>query len=353
MLGLLLSVNILSPSALRTTAMVSTRSAICVRPVATTLRKLPAMSAVSRTKAGAAGRTKAVAAAGQSARAKTFEGGTSVAVGKGRGSSATSPTPPRAKAGQLELEPPAGWRATYNLITELRSDRTAVVDSMGSEALAESAPCGTSKAELDYHTLISLMLSSQTKDTVNAATMVKLRAHGLSVGNILATSDEDLDQLIHAVGFHNNKVKFIKGATQILADKHGGRIPDTMEGLLELPGVGPKMALIVMRVAFGKTEGISVDTHVHRISNQLGWVGEGQTKTPEKTRAALEAWMPAEIWPDVNLLLVGFGQEIQTEKAKLLQKCLACSDSKAALALVARCGLDVDKELAKLQPRLK
>lgn len=63
--------------------------------------------------------------------------------------------------------------------------------------------------------------------------------------------------------------------------------------------------------------------------------------------------MPRDIWGDVNLLLVGFGQEIQTEKPKLLRKCLDCSDPKEALALVATCGLDVDKELSKLQPRLK
>jgi len=267
--------------------------------------------------------------------------------------STPSPASARQAKTPLLLNPPDGWRPTYDLITKLRADRTAVVDRMGSEAIADDVPDGTTTAQRDYQTLISLMLSSQTKDTVNAATMVKLRAHGLSVENILATPDDVLDGLIRAVGFHNNKVKFIKGATQIIADQHDGRIPDTMDGLLALPGVGPKMALIVLRVAFGKVEGISVDTHVHRIANQLGWTGEAPTKTPEKTRAALEAWMPSDIWPDVNLLLVGFGQEIQTERAKLLRKCLACSDREAALELVGRCGLDVERELAKLQPRLK
>ncbi len=100
-----------------------------------------------------------------------------------------------------------------------------------------------------------------------------------------------------------------------------------------------------MRVAFGEVVGISVDTHVHRIANQLGWAARGgaASKTPEKTRAALEAWMPREVWGEVNLLLVGFGQEIQTEKPKLLRKALACSDPVAARALLARCGMDVEK----------
>ena len=104
-------------------------------------------------------------------------------------------------------------------------------------------------------------------------------------------------------------------------------------------------AIIVMRVAFGEVVGISVDTHVHRIANQLGWAARGgaASKTPEKTRAALEAWMPREVWGEVNLLLVGFGQEIQTEKPKLLRKALACSDPVAARALLARCGMDVEK----------
>ena len=113
----------------------------------------------------------------------------------------SSPAASKAAASPL-LEPPAGWRATYDLIVELRADRTAVVDTMGSEALSELG--GT--ADMEYQTLVSLMLSSQTKDTVNAAAMLKLRAHGLSVENILQTDDATLDGLIHAVGFHNNKV---------------------------------------------------------------------------------------------------------------------------------------------------
>jgi endonuclease-3 len=91
-------------------------------------------------------------------------------------------------------------------------------------------------------------------------------------------------------------------------------------------------------------EGISVDTHVHRISNQLGWVGvSGPTKTPEHTRKAIESWMPREVWSEVNLLLVGLGQEIQTEKAKLLRKAVLCSRPHQAARLLVTCGLDVPR----------
>ena len=222
---------------------------------------------------------------------------------------------------------------------------------MGCEAINESAAPDVAA----YQTLISLMLSSQTKDTVNAATMVKLRAHGLSVENILATPDETLHELIRQVGFHNNKVKYIKQATKILQDEHGGKVPDSMDALLRLPGVGPKMALICLNVAFGKVEGISVDTHVHRICNQLGWTGgepttdkaSFATKDPEKTRQAIESWMPTDIWGDVNLLLVGLGQEVQTEKPKLLRKALAASDPAFALGLLVALGVDVVKVAKK------
>ena len=239
------------------------------------------------------------------------------------------------------LSPPDGWQTTYDLITELRADRTAVVDTMGCEAINESAAPDVAA----YQTLISLMLSSQTKDTVNAATMVKLRAHGLSVENILATPDETLHELIRQVGFHNNKVKYIKQATQILQDEHGGKVPDSMDALLRLPGVGPKMALICLNVAFGKVEGISVDTHVHRICNQLGWTGDDGTKNPEATRKAIESWMPREVWSEVNVLLVGLGQEVQTERSKLLSKAISSSDPLRALRLCETLGVPVEKGL--------
>jgi endonuclease-3 len=161
------------------------------------------------------------------------------------------------------------------------------------------------------------MLSSQTKDTTNALAMGRLQTElpaykegepmGLNLENILAVDPVLLNELIWAVGFHNNKTKYIKATAEILRDKFGGDIPDTIEGMISLPGVGPKMAYLCMSSAWGRTEGIGVDVHVHRITNLWGW---HQTKNPEETRLALQSWLPKELWHEINWLLVGFGQKI-------------------------------------------
>lgn len=235
---------------------------------------------------------------------------------------------------------PPGWQPTYALIKELRRDRSAPVDLFGAEVLPEKS---VSAEVRRFQTLIALMLSSQTTDEVVGATMVRLQAHGCSLDAFLATSDEKLHALLRgppSVGFHNNKTKFIAKACVLLRDNHGGRVPDTLEGLVSLPGVGPKMAHIVLNVAFGKVHGIGVDTHVHRICNQLHWV---KSKQPEQTRKQLEGWLPRPLWGEINLLMVGLGQEIQKHKAKLLRKVLSCSDPKRAVKLVKTLGLDVTK----------
>lgn len=106
------------------------------------------------------------------------------------------------------------------------------------------------------------------------------------------------------------KVKHLKKTAEILKRDYDCDIPDSVEGLCKLPGVGPKMAHLCMNIAWKKQSGIGVDTHVHRISNRLGWTGENGTKTPEDTRKALEGWLPESKWTEINWLLVGFGQQI-------------------------------------------
>ena len=185
------------------------------------------------------------------------------------------------------------------------------------------------------------MLSSQTKDTVNMATMKKLRDHGCTVQKILQTPDERLDELIHAVGFHNTKTKHIKQATQMISDNNAGKIPDTMDGLLALPGVGPKMALIILRVVFGKVEGISVDTHVHRIANQLAWTGENVN---EDARAYSRGTGGLDAARGVGRREPRFGRSRPRgadRKAKLLSKCCGCSRPADALRLAALLGIKV------------
>lgn len=114
------------------------------------------------------------------------------------------------------------------------------------------------------------MLSSQTKDPVTAAAMKNLQvglSGGFNLEALLQVEPNELNRMIGSVGFHNNKTKYIKATALIIRDKFEGEIPDTIEGLISLPGVGPKMAYLTMSSAWGRDEGIGVDVHVHRITN--------------------------------------------------------------------------------------
>uniref|UniRef100_A0A4W5KB60 Endonuclease III-like protein 1 n=1 Tax=Hucho hucho TaxID=62062 RepID=A0A4W5KB60_9TELE len=172
-----------------------------------------------------------------------------------------------------------------------------------------------------YQVLVSLMLSSQTRDQVTSAALQRLRAHGCTVDNIVNTDDDTLGQLIYPVGFWRTKVKYLKQTSVILQREFRGDIPNTVEGLVRLPGVGPKMAHLAMDIAWHQVSGIGVDTHVHRISNRLGWT-RGGTKNPEETRKALEDWLPRDLWSEINWLLVGFGQQVCLPVNPLCSVCL-------------------------------
>ncbi|XP_036962906.1 endonuclease III-like protein 1 isoform X1 [Acanthopagrus latus] len=214
-------------------------------------------------------------------------------------------------------EPP-DWKKQLGYIREMRSGRDAPVDNMGAEKCYDTgAPAHVRR----FQVLVSLMLSSQTKDQVTAAAMQKLRAHGCTVENILATDDDTLGKLIHPVGFWRTKVKYLKLTSAMLQKEFGGDIPDSVEGLVSLPGVGPKMAHLAMDIAWDQVSGIGVDTHVHRISNRLGWLKK-PTKNPEETRKALEQWLPRELWSEINWLLVGFGQQVCLPINPLCSVCL-------------------------------
>ena len=213
---------------------------------------------------------------------------------------------------------PPNWEQIYEITTEMRKKVVAPVDTMGCESLAEAH---RSPIDRRLQTLVALMLSSQTKDTVTAVAMKQLQEGlpgGFNLEALLQVSPEDLNSLINKVGFHNNKTKFIKQVAIILRDQFEGDIPDTVEGLISLPGVGPKMAYLTMSAAWGRDEGIGVDVHVHRITNLWRW---HKTSTPEQTRAELESWLPKEKWHDINHLLVGFGQTICLPVGRRCDEC--------------------------------
>ena len=202
---------------------------------------------------------------------------------------------------------PLNWIEMLNNIKEMRKNRDAPVDSMGAEQCYDKE-CALDK-DKRFQILVSLMLSSQTKDQVTHEVMLRLRKDGLNVDRILKMSINELESKIKTVGFWKRKAEYIKKVAVILNEKYQNDIPNTLESLLELPGVGPKMSHLAMKIAWNQTTGISVDTHVHRLCNRFGWVRK-PTKTPEETRVELESWLPKEHWDDINLILVGFGQSI-------------------------------------------
>ncbi|KAF2851842.1 DNA glycosylase [Plenodomus tracheiphilus IPT5] len=235
--------------------------------------------------------------------------------------------------GAVKMEPPSNWEEIYALTREMRNENLAPVDTMGCESLAEK---NKSPRDRRFQTLIALMLSSQTKDTVNAVAMRNMQEGmpgGLNLESVLALEPSALNAFICKVGFHNLKTKYIKQTAEILREKWNSDIPDTLEGLVSLPGVGPKMAFLTLSAAWGRDEGIGVDVHVHRITNLWGW---HKTQNPEQTRAALESWLPRDKWHDVNNLLVGFGQTICLPVGRKCGDCKLADRGLCPSAVVAK-----------------
>ncbi|KAI9069485.1 DNA glycosylase [Trametes sanguinea] len=236
----------------------------------------------------------------------------------------TVKSPRKAKPIPMALETPhpepPHWREAYDAIKRMRSRIVAPVDTMGCDQaqLKETDP-----KNQRFSTLVSLMLSSQTKDEVTDAAVAKLReavGGSLSVDAILQADESAISEAICKVGFWRRKTQYIRQAAQKLRDEFGGDIPKTVDELCSLPGVGPKMAFLALQVAWKLNAGIGVDVHVHRITNRLGW-HKPPTKTPEETRLNLQSWLPLELHPEINHLLVGFGQTICTPVAPKCDQC--------------------------------
>ncbi|PIN17446.1 Endonuclease III [Handroanthus impetiginosus] len=222
-------------------------------------------------------------------------------------------------------QPPANWEKVLEGIRKMRSPEDAPVDSMGCEKAGSSLP----PKERRFAVLISSLLSSQTKDHVTHGAIQRLLQNNLLTAEAIDKADESaLKDVIYPVGFYTRKASNMKKVAKICLSEYDGDIPSTLEGLLQLPGIGPKMAHLVMNVGWNNVQGICVDTHVHRICNRLGWVSRLGTKqrtlTPEQTRESLQLWLPKEEWVPINPLLVGFGQMICTP---LRPRCGICTIS--------------------------
>jgi len=164
-----------------------------------------------------------------------------------------------------------------------------------------------SSQEEPFQILIGTLLSARTQDGTTAAASARLFAQAATPEAMSALTVKQIQQLIYPVSFYRHKARHVKETCRILVDRFGGVVPNTMDELLTLPGVGRKTANLVLILAFKSENNICVDTHVHRISNRLGWV---KTETPDETEQALYAATHRRWWPTVNLYLVTWGQNV-------------------------------------------
>ncbi|KAH0451230.1 hypothetical protein IEQ34_018529 [Dendrobium chrysotoxum] len=219
--------------------------------------------------------------------------------------------------GQMEI--PTNWEMVLDGIKKMRFSGNAPVDSKGCE---------------------------------KAGAMQRLSEKGLvDVAAIVETDEATIAKLIYPVGFYLRKAKYMKKVAEVCLTKYGGDIPNSLDDLLSLPGIGPKMAYLVMNVAWRNVQGICVDTHVHRICNRLGWVSRPgtmqKTRSPEETRVCLQKWLPKEEWDPINPLLVGFGQTVCTP---LRPKCNICSVNNLCPSAFKESPKPTPKSIKKLKP---
>lgn len=168
-----------------------------------------------------------------------------------------------------------------------------------------------------FSVLISCILSLRTKDAVTLSASEKLFRVASNPQQMTRLSRQEIQEIIYPVGFYKTKALRIEEICRDLIDRFGGKVPDDIDTLLTLKGVGRKTANLVVTEAYGKP-GICVDTHVHRISNRLGYVC---TKTPEETEWALRKKLPKNFWIEYNALLVTWGQNICRPVSPLCSRC--------------------------------
>ncbi|KAJ8591457.1 DNA glycosylase [Rhizopogon salebrosus TDB-379] len=222
---------------------------------------------------------------------------------------------------------PPRWKEAYDAIKVMRTQMVAPVDTMGCDRAQHKEQDPKNRR---FATLVSLMLSSQTKDEVTDAAVGKLRdAVGgtLSVDAIISADDATISDAIAKVGFWRRKTGYLKKAALRLRNDFESDVPKTVDELCSLPGVGPKMAFLTLHVAWNLNLGIGVDVHVHRITNRLGW-HQRTPKNPEETRLNLQSWLPTELHREINHMLVGFGQTICLPVGP---KCDSCTLSSGGL----------------------
>ena len=163
------------------------------------------------------------------------------------------------------------------------------------------------QAENPFQILIATILSARTQDATTHAASTRLFKVARTPRTMARLDVNEIERLIYPVSFYRYKAGYLKACCEMLVARFGGKVPQTMEELLLLPGVGRKTANLVLILAFKSARNISVDTHVHRISNRLGWV---KTGLPDETEQALYRATARRWWPHINLYLVTWGQNV-------------------------------------------
>ena len=201
------------------------------------------------------------------------------------------------------------------------SDIHAVMKLLEKELETFGLPPVSAMAEEDvvdpFKILVSTIISARTKDEVTGPAAERLFALADSPEAMRKLPEEEIEKAIFPAGFYHTKAKAIRRAAKELVERYDARVPDTIEELLTLPGVGRKTANLVVTLAHNKA-GICVDTHVHRITNRWGYV---KTKTPHETEQALRAKLPKKHWIAINTILVTHGQNICKPISPLCSRC--------------------------------
>src|SRR5688572_32603082 len=174
-------------------------------------------------------------------------------------------------------------------------------------ALPAVEKISTEQAEEPFQILIATLLSARTQDATTHAASTRLFRRARTPRSMAALPVKEIEKLIYPVSFYRNKARHVKACCEMLVTRFGGKVPSTMDELLMLPGVGRKTANLVLILGFKSLRNICVDTHVHRISNRLGWV---RTSTPDETERALYQATEDRWWPYINLYFVTWGQNV-------------------------------------------
>jgi endonuclease-3 len=168
-----------------------------------------------------------------------------------------------------------------------------------------------------FHQLVACIISVRTRDEVSLPTAIRLFETAPTAAEMARLSIPRLAELIRPSSFYETKAHNIRDLARRVAEEYGGKLPCDFEVMTSFRGVGPKCANLTLGIACGATE-ISVDVHVHRVTNRWGYV---RTSTPEATRLALEKKLPRKYWVEINRLLVPFGKHVCTGR---LPKCSTC-----------------------------